>query len=133
MMLKFSPHISSFLGVILKLIKDINFKICLTAINITRKLLGLDKDSFSKHKTHLTTSLIEKLSDSKVVIRQSVLKCCGFIIKHCDNGLMTIAYHSIGYLQHTNWQVREGILYLIADCIITQGTMDELKINDEGP
>jgi hypothetical protein len=125
----FTPHISAFLAVILQLVKDINFKICLTAINITRKLLGLDIDCFSKHKTQLTTSLIEKLSDSKVVIRQSVLKCCGFIIKHNTNGLMAIAYHSIGYLQHTNWHVREGILYLLADCIITQGNMDEMQQN----
>lgn len=126
----FLPHISSFLGLVLQLIKDINFKISLTAINITRKILSLDMNCFNRHKTQLTTSLIEKLSDSKVVIRQSVLKCCGFIIHNSNNGLMAIAYHSIGYLQHTNWHVREGILYLLADCIITQGNVDELNAHD---
>lgn len=40
---------------------------------------------------------------------------------------MAIAYHSIGYLQHTNWHVREGILHLLADCIISQGNFDELN------
>lgn len=63
-------------------IKDINFKICLTAIQITRQLLVMNIASFSNNKTLVTTSLIEKLSDSKVVIRQSVLKCCGFIINN---------------------------------------------------
>jgi hypothetical protein len=95
---QFMPYMSQFLSVILVFIKDINFKICLTAINITRKLLSLDVNTFSLHKTQLTTSLIEKLSDSKVVIRQAVLRCCGFIIQNNHNGLMAIAYHSIGYL-----------------------------------
>lgn len=94
----FMPHTSQFLALILTLIKDINFKICLTAINIVRKILSLDMTTFFTHKTNLTTQLIEKLSDSKVVIRQSVLKCCGFIIQNSHNGLMAIAYHSIGYL-----------------------------------
>jgi len=40
---------------------------------------------------------------------------------------MTISYHSIGYLQHTNWHVREGILHLLAHCIISQGNLDELN------
>jgi len=123
----FLPHLPQFLTIILVFLKDINFKISLTAINITRKLLSLDVSVFFKHKTHLLTSLIEKLSDSKVVIRQAVLKCCGFIIQNSHNGLMAIAYHSIGYLQHTNWHVREGILHLLADCIISQGNFDDLK------
>lgn len=76
----FKPHMGQFLALVLNLIKDINFKICLTAINIVRKVLSLDVNTFLMHKTTLTTSLIEKLSDSKVVIRQAVLKTCGFII-----------------------------------------------------
>lgn len=40
---------------------------------------------------------------------------------------MAIAYHSIGYIQHTNWHVREGILYVLADCLISQGMIDELN------
>lgn len=121
------PHLGAFLTIILGFIKDINFKICLTAINITRKLLSLELNVFFKHKTQLTTSMIEKLSDSKVVIRQAVLKCCGFIIQNSPKGLMAIAYHSIGYLQHTNWHVREGILHVLGDCIISQGNFDDLN------
>jgi len=43
--------------------------------------------------------------------------------------MMAIAYHSVAYLQHTNWHVREGILYLLADCLIAQGMIDELQTN----
>jgi hypothetical protein len=41
--------------------------------------------------------------------------------------MMALAYHSVGYLQHTNWQVREGILHLVANCLLAQGQIDELN------
>ena len=46
-----------------------NFKVSLTAITITSKILVLDIAKVSKHYTNLARALIEKLSDSKVVIR----------------------------------------------------------------
>lgn len=36
--------------------------------------------NFKKYYTQLVSALVEKLSDSKVIIRQSVLKCCTLII-----------------------------------------------------
>ena len=36
----FMPYATPFLGFILQFIKDINFKICLTAIQITSKQIG---------------------------------------------------------------------------------------------
>jgi len=48
-MMAFHSHLSSFIAIILNLIKDINFKICLTAINITRKLLSLDSNLFNQN------------------------------------------------------------------------------------
>ena len=121
------PHLSSFLGLIIEFIKDINFKICLTAIQITKKLLVLNVQALNKHKNNLASILIQKLSDSKVVIRQAVLKCCGFIIANSQVGLMTIADQSLKNLQHTNWHVREGVLHLIANCLLAQAQQDELN------
>jgi len=81
--------------------------------------------NLKKYYTQLVIYLIEKLSDSKVVIRQAVLKCCGQIIKsHKPN---IFAHQAIKYLQHTNWHVREGILHLIANCLIAQSHLDELN------
>lgn len=65
----FLPYATNFIGYIMQFIKDINFKICLTAIQITSKLLVLSVVNIKKHYGQLTTTLIEKLSDSKVVIR----------------------------------------------------------------
>ena len=64
------------------------------------------------------TSLIEKLADSKVVIRQAVLKCCVLLIVHYKTSVFGI--QAVRYLQHGNWHVREGVTTLIAHCIIHQ-------------
>lgn len=78
----FLPYATSFLGFMIQYIPDINFKISLTTIKIIRKikatliinfmierLLTLNGINFKKYYEQLVTSLIEKLSDSKVVIR----------------------------------------------------------------
>jgi hypothetical protein len=65
----FMPFATPFLGFIIQYIKDINFKISLTAINITSKLLVLNIVAVKKYYQQMVTVLIEKLSDSKVIIR----------------------------------------------------------------
>jgi len=65
----FMPYATPFLGFIIQYIKDINFKISLTAINITSKLLVLNIVAVKKYYQQMVTVLIEKLSDSKVIIR----------------------------------------------------------------
>ena len=113
---RFVPHATAFLGFIMAHIKDMNFKVSLTAINITNKLLVLEVAQVNKHYNNLARNLIEKLSDSKVVIRQAVLKCCSVLIR--GSSPSQFANHAISYLGHTNWHVREGILHLIANCLI---------------
>lgn len=116
---RFLPHATAFLGFIIAYIKDMNFKLSLTAINITSKLLVLELAQMEKHYTSLARALIEKLSDSQVLIRQSVLKCCGLLIRRSAPN--QFVNEALGYLAHTNWHVREGILHLVANCFIEQG------------
>lgn len=89
------------------------------AINITSKLLVLDLLKNDLYFFDLTTTLIEKLSDIKVLIRQSILKCCGLLIKR--NNSYKFAIIAVDYIRHINWHVREGVLHLIANCLIVQG------------
>ena len=112
----FLPFSTAFLGFIVQYIKDINFKISITAINMTSKMLVLNLVNIKKYYSQLVNTLIEKLSDSKVVIRQAVLRCCSLLIKNYDPGMF--AQQSIDFIRHTNWHVREGILHLIANSII---------------
>lgn len=62
-------------------IKDVNVKLSLTAISMTNKILVLELGQLNKNYGLVARALVEKLSDSKVVIRQAVLKCCGALIK----------------------------------------------------
>ena len=83
----FLPFSTAFLGFIVQYIKDINFKISITAINMTSKMLVLNLVNIKKYYSQLVNTLIEKLSDSKVVIRQAVLRCCSLLIKNYDPGM----------------------------------------------
>lgn len=56
-----------------------------------------------------------------------MLKCCGVLIR--GSSPSQFANYAIGYLGHTNWHVREGILHLLANCLIVQGQQDELNGN----
>ena len=114
----FMPYATAFLGFIISHIKDINFKISLTAINISNKLLVLNMVAVNKYYKQMVTVVIEKLSDSKVIIRQAVLKCCGLLIKSYQPSMF--GHQAILYIQHTNWHVREGILHLVANSLIVQ-------------
>jgi hypothetical protein len=77
---EFLPYATQFLGFILQYIPDINFKISLTSIKIISnkslintsyiaKLMQTNLINFKKYYTQLITSLVEKLADSKVIIR----------------------------------------------------------------
>lgn len=65
----FFPYATAFLGFMLQYIPDINFKISLTTIKIIARLLQANIINFKKYYTQLVTQLIEKLADSKVIIR----------------------------------------------------------------
>ena len=114
----FLPYATSFLGFILQMISDINFKISLTTIKMITKLLQMNCVNIKKHQMQLATALIEKLSDSKVVIRQAVLKCSALMLVQTQSAWF--ASQTLKYLQHANWHVREGALFLLAHCFIEQ-------------
>jgi hypothetical protein len=97
------------------LINDINFKVSLTSINILIKLLVVDLVDL-KNQHILIDTVVKKLSDGKVVIRQALLKASSLIIKNNNpDDFLGIA---INHLNDESWHVREGVVYLIANCKI---------------
>ena len=64
----------------------------------------------------LLSNLIEKLSDSKQVVRDMVMDCCCNLINRSKP--VPFAVHVIKYLQHANWHVREGVSILLVRCIL---------------
>ncbi len=122
----FLPYSTSFLGFIIQFISDINFKISLTTVKMIAKLLCINNINFKKYYTQLVTALIEKLADSKVVIRHSVMKCCSLLIAQSKNS--QFAFQAMRYLQHGNWHVREGALSLIAHCLLVTTQKDDTPL-----
>jgi hypothetical protein len=77
-----------------------------------KKNMMRDKKNYSQ----LVTNVIEKLSDSKQVVRDAVLECCAYIVQTFRQ--TSFLAHCAKSMQHANWHVREGILILIARCLI---------------
>ena len=95
---------TAFLGFIQTFITDINFKISLASIKIVTILLKEDLINLNLHFSSLLSNLIEKLSDSKQVVRDMVMECCSNLIAR--NKPVQFAQHIIKYLQHANQHVR---------------------------
>lgn len=69
-----------------------------------------------KNYSALVANLVEKLSDSKQVVRDATLECCSLLIETFKPP--SFLAHCTKSLQHANWHVREGILVLIARCLL---------------
>lgn len=70
-------------------------------------------------------TVVKKLSDGKVVIRQALLKASSLIIKNNNpDEFLNIA---INHLNDESWHVREGVVYLVANCKIVQSQNHELQ------
>jgi hypothetical protein len=90
-----------------------------------------DLVSLKKYFGPLLTHLIEKLSDSKQVVRDMVLECCGCMIKSTRPNVFAVQI--VKSLQHANWHVREGVLTLLVRCILVQSQQDGKKPSNLKP
>ena len=71
---------TEFMGFIQRFVPDINFKISLASIKLLTTLLAQKKGDPRKHFLSINNHLIEKLSDSKQVVRDTAMKCCAAMI-----------------------------------------------------
>lgn len=65
------PYLGEFFDMLVLLLNDVNFKICINSLNIigiTFKLTS--KDDLSPHLGNVVSVLLGKLGDSKVAVRQ---------------------------------------------------------------
>ena len=87
--------------------------------------------NLKKHFIPLLGNLIEKLSDSKQVVRDMVMECCAQMI----NGVKpnVLALQIVKNLQHANWHVRQGVLSLCVRCVIVQSQQDTRKSQSMKP
>jgi hypothetical protein len=88
----------------------------LASIKIVTLLLQEDLINLKVYFSSLLSNLIEKLSDSKQVVRDMVMECCCNLINRSKP--VQFANQVIKYLQHANWHVREGVLILFVRCLL---------------
>ena len=70
---------------------------------------------------------MEKLSDTKQVVRDVTLDCCTIIIQKFKPA--QFVNQTINALQHANWHVREGILILFARSQLESGQQELQNLN----
>lgn len=114
---------TNLLAFVYKFIPDINFKISLSSIKIVTLILQFDIANVKKHFQAVFGVLIEKFSDSKQVVRDAVLECCTYLLKHTKPFIF--ANQVCKNLQHSNQYVREGSLTLIVRCVLEQTKSDK--------
>jgi len=106
------PYLGEFFDLLVLLMNDVNFKICINSLNIigiTFKLTS--KDDLSHYISNVVSVLLGKLGDSKVAVRQIAFQILAGAAKKMDNvELLTLVY---GRLKENNWHMREECLLLI--------------------
>ena len=65
------PYLGEFFDLLVLLLSDVNFKICINSLNILGITLKLtSKEDLSPHLSNVVSVLLGKLGDSKVAVRQ---------------------------------------------------------------
>ena len=110
------------LAFLITLITDINFKISLASLKIITILFRRRQIQSQKHFSNLVSVVIEKLSDSKSVVRDAILELCALLIdQYTPPTFMQQIQKSF---QIQNWHVREGLQILFARCLIETSEND---------
>ena len=112
---EFLPHLTDFLKMLIKLIQDNNFKICLTTVNILSKLLVFKELRSKQNIELLYPKLLEKLGDSKIAIRQACIKIIKELFETSQIQNQTFWLESLlNGLESKNQHIREENLNLIS-------------------
>lgn len=123
---EFLPHLTDFLRLLVRLLQDNNFKICLTTVNIISRLLVFREIRRKENLEILYPRLLDKLGDSKIAIRQASFK----IIKELfdsSNSLTPATFFLDTLLpcfESVNQHIREESLNLLS-YFLTKATIEE--------
>eukprot|EP00232_Nephroselmis_pyriformis_P009083 CAMPEP_0182896514 /NCGR_PEP_ID=MMETSP0034_2-20130328/26317_1 /TAXON_ID=156128 /ORGANISM="Nephroselmis pyriformis, Strain CCMP717" /LENGTH=435 /DNA_ID=CAMNT_0025030385 /DNA_START=326 /DNA_END=1630 /DNA_ORIENTATION=+ len=99
------------------LLSDPNFKISLTTTQIFGVLVGKIGKDFEPYIDSIMPSLVEKLGDNKIVVRQANIKVLSKLVQVLDTGEMLQSL--MGAMGHKNWRVREELVNLIIQAMLT--------------
>jgi len=112
------PELMRFLG---KLLTDPNFKISLTTLQVLSALVDKLDHELERHVAVLMPGLVEKLGDSKIVVRQANLKVLNKLILTARSGVVIEGL--VAGLKNGVAQVREEIVNVFIHVLLTAKRM----------
>lgn len=76
------PSMKEFLDIMLPLLNDVNFKVCINSLNIVGIIVKLtSQNNLISHIDKIVTNLLGKLGDSKVAVRQIAFQILAIALK----------------------------------------------------
>ncbi|KAG1676614.1 hypothetical protein FOA52_008743 [Chlamydomonas sp. UWO 241] len=100
------PQLPQFVVFLGSLVQDPNFKIALSSLQILGELVTKVGLSIEPHVRTIVLTLIEKFSDSKVMVRSANIKVLKQLLRVAGGKAMVAML--AGSVRHGNWSVREG-------------------------
>ena len=101
-------HLKDLIGLMASLVRDPNFKISISAMHLLSHIVHRAKTSILKHLSSIITPLIDKLMDSKVVVRQSANLVFRALLE--EVGPQAVLPKLTPHTSHFAWRVREELV-----------------------
>ena len=112
-----APHLSQLIDFLLTLLHDPNFKIEITALQTIGDVISLMGADIRPFEPLIMPHLQEKLGDNKTLVRHANAKV---VVKMmCALGADGIVSTLLKDLTHENWRVREEILVLLMQAMLS--------------
>ncbi len=110
------PHLDQFIQLIIRLLNDMNFKICINSLNITGLLIKMaSEDALRPYFHSIVGALVEKLGDSKIAIRQIASQI--LMVTSKKVGVEHFIKILSPFVKEANWHLREESLNLMIQLI----------------
>lgn len=117
-------EIPALVGFIIGLVKDPNFKISVSAMNLLSHVARIAKSAMHEHIGNITKPLLEKLMDGKLLMRQSAHLVFTALLKSC--GPQAVLPQLVPHSSHFAWRVREELVnvYITAMLLLPSTAFD---------
>jgi len=125
------PFLPSFLGLLSDLVGDKNMKICTSGLDLIEFVLGDLTLCQQADLVPVVQVCINRLGDSKILIRQATFRCLRKILAVVRLGkLLQLMLEA---LQNQNWHIREEILNVLLACMLTPDQVHNVDFLELAP
>ncbi|KAJ3038830.1 hypothetical protein HK097_003030, partial [Rhizophlyctis rosea] len=111
------PHLRPFIDFLSTLLQDHNFTITLTTLHIMRETIAKIGPGIKPYLSTITTSLVSKFADNKIIIRQTTTKIIiQLMYITTPKPIISLCLH---HLSHDSQRVREEVVNIVTTALLT--------------